>query len=115
MASLSTSKLLALLALFFLQVHASPVNSPRSLPAREPFICPVEDIESTQCKGPKDCLYPNPDSCTSYIQCEVNADGVTGTPIIRPCVAELLVFPLQWNDNFKECGLAEFSTCPHRG
>ncbi|KAJ7200585.1 hypothetical protein GGX14DRAFT_659941 [Mycena pura] len=45
MALLSTLKLLALLALSFLQVHASPAS----------------------------CLYPNPDSCTSFIKCTVDA------------------------------------------
>ncbi|KAJ7218396.1 hypothetical protein GGX14DRAFT_356973 [Mycena pura] len=112
MASLYTSNLLALLALFFLQVHASPANSPRSLPARhsEPFICPVADIERTHCLDPRDCLYPNPDSCTSFIQCFVNADGMTGTPITRPCAGLL-----EWNDNLKVCIFSELSTCPHRG
>ena len=71
------------------------------------FVCPTEDIASTGCQGPKDCLYPNPDSCTTFIQCEVNADGTTGTPVVRDCPSGL-----EWNDNNKECDYPTSSTCP---
>ena len=71
------------------------------------FECPKEDIAATGCVGPKDCLYPDPDSCQKFIQCEVNSDGVTGTPVERDCP-----HGLQWNDNKKECDYPEDSTCP---
>ncbi|KAJ7199933.1 hypothetical protein GGX14DRAFT_660858 [Mycena pura] len=102
MTSLSTSKLLALLTLFFLQleVHASPASS---LPARKPFICPEHDIIRTHCIGPTDCLYPNPGSCTSYIHCVVNADGVTGTPFIRPCPDASISVSGQGQDEGRRC------------
>ncbi|OKO92751.1 Race-specific elicitor A4 [Penicillium subrubescens] len=53
------------------------------------FHCPEEDIINTQCLGPKDCLYPNPDNCGTFIQCTVNPDGITGTPVVMPCPAGL--------------------------
>ncbi|KAF7334978.1 Carbohydrate-binding module family 14 protein [Mycena venus] len=106
MTSLSTSKLLALLALFVWQAHASLANSPRSLPARDEFVCPAEDIANTGCLGPKDCLYANPNNCNTFIRCIANADG-TGTPVVLPCLLEL-----EWNDNKKECDFPENSTCP---
>ncbi|CAF0736939.1 unnamed protein product [Adineta steineri] len=74
------------------------------------FVCPEEDIAETQCLGPKDCLYPNPQDCNSYIQCTVNADQVTGTPVVMPCQPNNP--PLQWNDDTKECDYPENSTCP---
>ncbi|CAF0748834.1 unnamed protein product [Adineta steineri] len=71
------------------------------------FVCPEEDIAETQCLGDKDCLYPNPQDCNSYIHCEVNADQVTGAPAFTYCPASL-----EWNDNKKECDWPENSTCP---
>lgn len=65
------------------------------------FVCPEEDIASTACKGPKDCLYPDPNSSTNFIQCTVNADGVTGTPVVMNCAPASP--DLEWNDNKKEC------------
>ena len=62
------------------------------------FVCPTKDIKNTQCKGPKDCLYPNPDNNSTFIQCTVNADGVTGTPVVIPCPSGL-----EWNNNKKQC------------
>jgi hypothetical protein len=53
------------------------------------FVCPAEDIANTQCSGPRDCLYPDPKSCTSYINCEVSADGTTATAYILDCPAGL--------------------------
>ncbi|KAF7334977.1 Carbohydrate-binding module family 14 protein [Mycena venus] len=108
MTSLSTSKLLALLALFVWQAHASFANSPRSLPARDKsFVCPSQPIINTKCLDIKDCLYANPADCNSYILCAVNADGMTGTPVVMPCAPGL-----QWNDNDKFCVFPEDSTCP---
>ncbi|MEH1835806.1 MAG: carbohydrate-binding module family 14 protein [Nostoc sp.] len=70
-------------------------------------LCPTEDITNTQCQGPKDCLYPNPKNCNTYIQCTVNNDGMTGTPVVMPCPGGL-----QWNDNQKICDWPNSSTCP---
>lgn len=102
MALLFTLKLLSL-TLFFWAVHPSQANSPRST---SDFVCPEEDIASTGCQGPKDCLYPNALSCDNFIQCMVNADGVTGTPVVMPCPSGL-----QWNDNEKICDWPSQSTC----
>lgn len=71
------------------------------------FHCPEEDIISTQCLGPKDCLYTNPNSCSTFIQCTVNPGGLTGTPVVMPCPVGL-----EWNDNKKECDWPQNSTCP---
>ncbi|RMJ21617.1 hypothetical protein PHISP_07510 [Aspergillus sp. HF37] len=71
------------------------------------FTCPKEDIMRTKCMGPKDCLYPNPDNCETFIHCEVNADGVSGRPTVKKCPADLL-----WNDEKKWCDWPRYSTCP---
>ena len=68
--------------------------------------CPEEDIKRTGCQGPEDCLYPNPYDCNAYIQCVVNDDGKTGTPVNMPCLQGL-----EWNDNIKSCDWPESSTC----
>ena len=73
------------------------------------FVCPVQDIANTACRGPKDCLYPNPESCNNFIQCSINADGVTGTPVVMPCAPANPA--LEWNDNKKECDYPDNSTC----
>ena len=62
------------------------------------FTCPETDIQQTHCAGPKDCLYPNPDDCHSYIRCEVNEDGMTGRPTVYQCPAGM-----EWNRNTAEC------------
>jgi hypothetical protein len=69
--------------------------------------CNTTEIITTHCMGPKDCLYPNPNDCKSYIQCTVNADGQSGTPVVMPCPAGL-----EWNDVEKWCDWPERSTCP---
>lgn len=74
--------------------------------AEKPFQCPVEDIIRTKCQRPRDCLYPNPGSCNTYIQCTVNPGGRTGTPVIMPCRKGS-----EWNDNIKLCDKPERSTC----
>lgn len=68
--------------------------------------CPEEDIVATQCAGPKDCLYQNPNDCSSFIACEVNPDGKTGQPSVLPCPSGL-----EWNDNEKICDWPANSTC----
>ena len=70
------------------------------------FKCPPEDIIATKCMGPKDCLYPNPHSCSSFIQCTVNEDLKSGTPVVMPCPAGL-----EWNDRQKICDWPANSTC----
>ncbi|CAF0738572.1 unnamed protein product [Adineta steineri] len=97
-----------------LTINASPVDPKNYIEKREAndgsasdFVCPEEDIINTECKGEKDCLYLNPQSCNSYIHCEVNADGLTGTPTVMSCAASL-----EWNDNTQECDWPENSTCP---
>jgi hypothetical protein len=64
------------------------------------FECPEDEIAATQCSGPKDCLYSNPEDCSTYIKCEVNADGRTATAFIKECPAGL-----KWNDSIRECDL----------
>ncbi|CAF0788997.1 unnamed protein product [Adineta steineri] len=105
-----------------LTINASPVDPKNNIEKREAndghptahqatsasaFICPEEDIAETQCLGDKHCLYSNPQNCNSYIQCTVNADQVTGTPVVMSCAASL-----EWNDNTKECDYPANSTCP---
>lgn len=70
------------------------------------FVCPEEEIAETGCMGPKDCVYMNTDDCSSFIYCEVSADGKTAQPIIKNCPSGL-----QWNDNKKECDFPENATC----
>jgi hypothetical protein len=70
------------------------------------FVCSEEDIANTGCMGPKDCLYPNPGDCVSYIQCVPQPDG-SGEPQVMPCPGEL-----EWNDTEKICDWPENSTCP---
>lgn len=74
------------------------------------FVCSTDDIAATGCLGPKDCLYSDPDSCNTFIQCTVNSDGITGTPVVRDCPSGL-----EWNDDAKECAYPEDSTCPTTG
>ncbi|USW54951.1 Putative chitin binding domain-containing protein [Septoria linicola] len=71
------------------------------------FTCPSADISSTRCMGPKDCLYPDPNSCEGYIQC-APADETYTTGLIyhMPCPAGLL-----WNDVQKWCDWPENATC----
>lgn len=72
------------------------------------FTCPEEDIANTQCLGPKDCLYPDPENCNQFIHCEVNTDGITGRPTVKACPADL-----EWNDIKIECDWPVNSTCQH--
>jgi hypothetical protein len=48
----------------------------------------------TGCRGPKDCLYTNPENCNAFIQC-----NDAGLAYDMPCAPE----NLEWNDNKKEC------------
>nr|URT56661.1 CBD-DrsB1 [synthetic construct] len=68
-----------------------------------------EAAAKTKCMGPKDCLYPNPDSCTTYIQCVPLDEVGNAKPVVKPCPKGL-----QWNDNVgkKWCDYPNLSTCP---
>ncbi|CAG2166321.1 unnamed protein product [Oppiella nova] len=89
------------------QTSSAPVKPSTPEPTQgSGFVCPVEDIANTGCKGPTDCLYPNPENCQTFIQCTVNPDN-SGTPVVMPCPAGL-----EWNDNIKRCDYPESSTCP---
>jgi hypothetical protein len=83
----------------------TPTDAPTT--SSSEFVCPKEDIANTGCKGQKDCLYPNPESCDSFIQCVPQSDG-SGIPQEMPCPAGL-----EWNDTKKECDWPEDSTCPN--
>jgi hypothetical protein len=93
----------------------APTNPPTAAPTQVPtnspdngFQCPRDDITNTGCKGPKDCLYPNPANCNSFIQCVPQPDG-SGKPQVMPCPVGL-----EWNDNKKECDWSQDSTCPNK-
>nr|UEP18203.1 antimicrobial protein CBD2-DrsB1 [synthetic construct] len=70
---------------------------------------PTTTTPATKCMGPKDCLYPNPDSCTTYIQCVPLDEVGNAKPVVKPCPKGL-----QWNDNVgkKWCDYPNLSTCP---
>jgi hypothetical protein len=70
------------------------------------FEFPEEIIAATQCSGPKDCLYSNPENCSTYIRCEVNVDGRTSTAYVKECPAGL-----KWNDSIRECDLLVRNLC----
>jgi len=65
------------------------------------YNCPAEDVAGG-CKGPKDCLYPNPSNCSTFIQCTA-----AGLAYVMPCPSGL-----EWNDNEKICDWPTQSTCP---
>ena len=90
-------------------VSAAAVKCPSGTTLNTSFKCPSSDISRTSCLGPKDCLYPNPAACNSFIQCIVNTDGVAGTACTRPCPVGLL-----WDNNHKTCSVPEDSTCPKK-
>ncbi len=90
-------------------VYPATTAAPTELttpPSDDDFVCPRDDIANTRCLGPKDCLYPNPANCKSFIQCVPQPDG-SGNPVVMPCPAGL-----EWNDNKKECDWPSSSTCP---
>jgi hypothetical protein len=89
----------------------APTQAPTYAPTNPPdngFQCPRADIVNTGCKGPKDCLYPNPNNCNSFIQCVPQPDG-SGKPQLMPCPADL-----KWNDNKKQCDWPQDSTCGNK-
>ena len=86
----------------------TPKKAPAPKPAPKPYNpCVAAEVIATACKGPKDCLYPNPDSCGNFIQC-VPLDLVgNAKPVVMPCPDGL-----QWNDGKKWCDYPNLSTCP---
>ena len=86
--------------------------APPVTPGPGGFVCPIEDIARTGCKGPVDCLYPNDNGdCTTFIQCTVNADNRTGTPVVKDCPLALGGGKLEWNDVKKVCDWPPVSNC----
>ncbi len=73
------------------------------------FVCPKKDIIETKCQGPKDCLYPNPKNCTTFIHCSVNADGKSGTPHVKSCPKGL-----HWNTRTRSCDLPAAAKCSRK-
>jgi len=61
------------------------------------YKCP----QQYDCSGPRDCLYQNPESCSTFIQC------------IPKIVANVLPCPdeLEWNDKLKMCDWPESANC----
>lgn len=90
--ALSTASLTVLVCLFASSALAAPKPVPNG------FTCPKAEIRKTKCLGPKDCLYAHPADKAAFIQCTVNADGVSGTPVAMPCPTGL-----NWNDRQRIC------------
>jgi len=81
--------------------HIKTTTTTRRPPTPIPnYKCPAGDI-ARGCKGPKDCLYTNPASCNSFIQCTA-----AGLAYVMPCPSGL-----QWNDDEKICDWPSQSTC----
>jgi len=70
-------------------------------PLHPTFKCPASDIVD-DCRGPKDCLYPDPDDAGGYIQC-----NGAGMAYKMSCPADLW-----WNDTAKICDFPDNSTAP---
>lgn len=64
------------------------------------FVCPSEDIE-TGCKDPMSCIYPDPNNCNGFIQC-----NDAGQIFYKECN-----IGLEWNDLIKNCDEPRHSTC----
>ena len=58
------------------------------------------------CLGPKDCVYRNPASCTTFYQCAIPKGSNHGVPILESCPKGT-----EWDDYRKECAPAIYSTC----
>ena len=76
-----------LLFALLISIFASLVFS--DTPIVDGYTCPREDIEITGCKGPTDCLYPNPKDCSRFIQC-----NDAGIAYDMPCAPG----GLHWNE-----------------
>jgi hypothetical protein len=87
------------LLLLFIYAVPSLSREGRNIPG---YPCPQDDIDNTGCKGPKDCLYSNPENCNAFIQC-----NDAGLAYDMPCAPE----NLEWNDNTRVCDWPESSTC----
>ncbi|EME41286.1 carbohydrate-binding module family 14 protein [Dothistroma septosporum NZE10] len=89
------------------------LNTHKALPPKpqpEPPVynpCQSTEVLATKCLGPKDCLYPNPASCGTFIQCVPQDEVGNAKPVVMPCPKGL-----QWNDGKKWCDYPHLSTCP---
>ncbi|CAG2113601.1 unnamed protein product [Medioppia subpectinata] len=63
--------------------------------------CPQRDLDRTGCRGPTDCLYPNSNDCTRYIQC--NSGGVAYD---MPCPEGL-----HYSTRSKACDFPHLAAC----
>lgn len=79
--------------LFLLSIFESAI-------AMNIFICPPEDT-MTGCKDPKSCIYPDPNNCNGFIQC-----NDAGQIFYQNCNQGL-----EWNDSIKNCEEPQHSTC----
>eukprot|EP01132_Coremiostelium_polycephalum_P004609 gene4609-5758_t len=68
--------------------------------------CDCDEVEKG-CPGPRYCMKPNPDDCSTFIQCN---DG--GIAYVMPC-APGFNGRLYWNDNSLTCEYPEDSTCSY--
>ncbi|UJR24439.1 hypothetical protein I4U23_005815 [Adineta vaga] len=68
------------------------------------FNCPEEDIDKG-CKHPLSCLYPNPNNCQEFIQCDD-----AGRVYYKKCTGGL-----HWNDIIKNCDEPRRVKCKVRG
>jgi hypothetical protein len=71
--------------------------------AQTSFTCPEEDIDKG-CKNPLSCLYPNPDNCNGFIQCDD-----AGRVYYKKCAGGL-----HWNDLIKNCDEPRHAKCKLR-
>ncbi|CAF1159372.1 unnamed protein product [Adineta steineri] len=72
--------------------------------ARRIFRCPEKDIDEG-CKDPLSCMYPNPNDCNGFIQCDDS-----GRIYYKSCNPGLL-----WNDIIRNCDIPRHSTCGFYG
>ncbi len=90
---------------FTITTTTTPKPTPQMLTPAEVFTCSEADIEATGCKGPKNCLYPNPENCETFIQCVPQPDGST-KPFVIKSFSRLL-----WNKKVKICDCPQSSIC----
>lgn len=65
------------------------------------YPCPQDEIAATGCRGPKDCLYPNPRNCNHFIQC-----NDASLAYDMPCAANL-----HFNVKTRECDWPTNANC----
>jgi hypothetical protein len=82
-----------------------PSTSPQLVTPAEGFTCSKASIAATGCKGEGNCLYPNPEDCTTFIQCVPQSDG-TLKPLVMESFSRLL-----WNSQVKICECPPSPAC----